>query len=234
MKTGFEQPEMSLGITDMISYSHRTKSSHHPAFLSYYPQNGNPRGRVFYNEEAWRILSLKVPPLRKNGDFSPDLCSLCSKWKELLDKATSQRGGSGEKETAPASIIETIQSYRRRYAVKGMVLLSHLSEKKERSYLFVLERLDQDGMHLSKAVRQLNLNRREQEIVRLLIRGLGNKEIAYTLGLSLNTVKGYMKYLMGKLSVRSRVEIVSMLLTERPDPGHSSHPSPPSSQITSP
>src|SRR5512139_441147 len=108
MKTGFEQPEMALGIKDMVPNSHWTKSSHHPAFLSYYPQNGTPRGRVFYNEEAWRILSMKVPPLRKNGGSSPDICTLCSKWKGLLDKAIDQRGESGEKETGSPNIIETI------------------------------------------------------------------------------------------------------------------------------
>ena len=236
IKTGFEQPGVSLRISDMIPNSHQTKPSHHPAFLFYYPQNGKPRGRVFYNEEAWRILSMKVPPVRKNRGSSLDICSFCSKWKGLLDKATDQRGGSGEKEAVPPNIVDTIQSYRRQYVVKGIVLLDDLSdtEKKDRSYLFVLERMDQDSMHLSRVVRQLNLNRREQEIVRLLIRGLGNKEIAHALGLSLNTVKGYMKFLMGKLAVRSRVEIVSILLTENSDSKNTFHPSPPSPQITSP
>src|SRR5512139_1406965 len=140
MKTGFEQPEMTLGISNMVPNGHRAKSSHHPAFIFYYPQDGKPRGRVFYNEEAWRILSMKVPPLRKNGGSSLDLCSLCSKWKGLLDKAIKQRNGSGEIETANPNSIETIQSYRRQYAVKGVVLLEGFSNAptKERSYLFVL------------------------------------------------------------------------------------------------
>jgi DNA-binding NarL/FixJ family response regulator len=94
--------------------------------------------------------------------------------------------------------------------------------------------MEQDSMHLSWAARQLNLNRREQEIVRLLVRGLGNKEIAFALGLSLNTIKGYMKLLMGKLNVRSRTEIVSLLLTVGPDLTNSFHQFPPSPQIVSP
>jgi len=236
VKTGLEQPEMSLRVSDLTPNSHRARSSHHPAFLFYYPQNGKPRGRVFYNEEAWRILSMKVPPLRKNGGSSLDICSLCSKWKGLLDKAINQRAGSDEKEAAAPSSIETIQSYRRQYVVKGIVLLDDLSntEKKERSYLFVLERMEQDSMHLSQAARHLNLNRREQEIVRLLVGGLGNKEIAFALGLSLNTIKGYMKLLMGKLKVRSRTEIISILLTGAPDFTKPFHQFPPSPQMTSP
>ncbi len=122
------------------------------------------------------------------------------------------------------------------HTVKGIVLSDGTSDvrKKERSYLFVLERMDQASLNLSRAARQLNLNRREQEIVRLLIRGHGNKEIAFALGLSLNTIKGYMKLLSAKLKVRSRTEIISMLLTGGQDFTNSFHPFPPSPQITSP
>ena len=236
MKTGLEQPEMTSGVSDITPNSHRSKSSHHPAFLFYYPQNGIHRGRVFYNEEAFHILSMKVPPLRKNGGSSLDICSLCSKWKGLLDKAINQRAGSDEKESVAPNSIETIQSYRRQYVVKGVVLLEGFSNapKKGRSYLFVLERMDQDSLNLSRAARQLNLNRREQEIVRLLVGGLGNKEIAFALGLSLNTIKGYMKLLMGKLKVRSRTEIISILLTGAPDVTKPFHQFPPSPPMTSP
>ena len=236
MKAGLDQPGMSFGISDITANSYRAKSSHHPAFLFYYPQNGKPHGRVFYNEEAWRILSMKVPPLRKNGGSSFDICSLCLKWKGVLDKAISQWTGSDQKETVAPNSIETIQSYRRQYVVKGVVLLEGHSntQTKGRSYLFVLERMDQDSLNLSRAARQLNLNRREQEIVRLLIRGHGNKEIAFALGLSLNTIKGYMKLLSAKLKVRSRTEIISMLLTGGQDFTNSFHPFPPSPQITSP
>ncbi len=213
MKPGLEQPEMPVNASDITL--DRAKSSH-LAFVFYYPNNGKPRGRIFYNEEALRILSTKVSPPQNNGDFFSEILSLCTKWKGLLDKSIQQRSGSGEKESVLPGFIEVIQSYQKQYEVKGIILSDDFSntQKQERSYLFVLERTDQGSMHLSRAARNLNLNRREQQIVRLLIRGLGNKEIAHTLGLSLNTVKGYMKFLMRKLAVRSRVEIVSVLLTD--------------------
>jgi hypothetical protein len=90
-----------------------TRSTHHPAFVFYYLHDGNPRGSTSYNKEAWRILSLKVPSLKKNGGSLPDMCSLCSKWKGLLDKAINQRTGSREREDAAPDFIEIIQSYRR-------------------------------------------------------------------------------------------------------------------------
>ena len=76
---------------------------------------------------------------------------------------------------------------------------------------------------IAVAVRLAPLNRREggdvgvreQEIVRLLLTGGGNKEIAHRLRLSENTIKGYMKLLMRKLGVNNRAGIIAALLMEK-------------------
>jgi DNA-binding NarL/FixJ family response regulator len=52
------------------------------------------------------------------------------------------------------------------------------------------------------------LSSREQELLKLLARGLANKEIAALLGLSLHTVKSYLADLFSKLKVTSRTEAV--------------------------
>jgi DNA-binding CsgD family transcriptional regulator len=237
METARDQLETFVEARDITPNGRlRTKSSHHPAFVFYYPRDGKDRGRIFYNEEAWRILSLKVPPLKKGGGSPSNISSLCSKWKGLLDKTINQQSGSAQKGAAAPKFIETIQSYRRQYLVKGIILLEAPldTRKKERSYLFVMERTEHESVNLLKAARQLNLNRREQEIVRLLVKGLGNKEIAFALGLSLNTVKGYMKLLMGRLRVRNRVGIISILLTQSPDSIDSVQPLPQLPQFTLP
>jgi DNA-binding CsgD family transcriptional regulator len=49
---------------------------------------------------------------------------------------------------------------------------------------------------------------REDQIVRLLLRGKTNREIAVSLKISEKTVKNYMTILMQKLSVRNRLEVV--------------------------
>jgi LuxR family maltose regulon positive regulatory protein/serine/threonine-protein kinase PknK len=53
------------------------------------------------------------------------------------------------------------------------------------------------------------LNAREVDILRLLDRGLSNKEIARNLGLTINTVKWYLKSIYTKLGVARRGESVS-------------------------
>jgi two-component system response regulator DevR len=58
------------------------------------------------------------------------------------------------------------------------------------------------------------LSLREVEILRLIAHGLTNKEIGGQLHLSENTVKGYVKDILSKLSVHNRIEAV-LLAKER-------------------
>ncbi|RDJ27263.1 DNA-binding response regulator [Bosea caraganae] len=59
-----------------------------------------------------------------------------------------------------------------------------------------------------QAVDTAKLSVREEQIVRLLLCGKRNSEIARTLVLSEKTVKGYMTNLMNKLRARNRLEVV--------------------------
>jgi DNA-binding NarL/FixJ family response regulator len=56
------------------------------------------------------------------------------------------------------------------------------------------------------------LTNRELEILRLLAKGISNKDIALRMGLSLRTVKGYVGDLFLKLNVASRTEAVIVSL----------------------
>jgi DNA-binding NarL/FixJ family response regulator len=52
------------------------------------------------------------------------------------------------------------------------------------------------------------LSRREEEVMRLVADGLGNREIAECLGLSEHTVKNYLFHIFDKLGISNRVELV--------------------------
>lgn len=68
-----------------------------------------------------------------------------------------------------------------------------------------------------KAAEAVRFSIREDQIVRLLLRGKTNKEIAISLKISEKTVKNYMTILMQKLHARNRLEVViaAQKLSER-------------------
>jgi DNA-binding CsgD family transcriptional regulator len=53
---------------------------------------------------------------------------------------------------------------------------------------------------------------REQQILALLLQGLGTQEMAETLGLAANTIKAFIRLVMVKMGVRSRAAIVTKIL----------------------
>jgi DNA-binding NarL/FixJ family response regulator len=65
-----------------------------------------------------------------------------------------------------------------------------------------------DASLRKRAAQAINLSLREEQIVRLLLRGRTNKEIASHLTISEKTVKHYMTALMQKLNARNRTEVV--------------------------
>ena len=184
------------------------------AYIIYRPKTKTSKNFLFYNEEAWRILSLSDLFPKKGKSSSPDISALCSKWKGLLDKKNDEQKVNNK----GGDYIDIFQSRRRQYAVRRMTLASNPShlKKHEKQYLFTLERICHDNINLSRIFRQWNLNHREREIVQLLLADRSNKEIASALGLSINTVKGYMKLLTKKLGVSTRTGIISTLLTGKP------------------
>jgi DNA-binding CsgD family transcriptional regulator len=189
-------------------------SSSSNAFLIYRPQSTVTEEMVFYNKEAWRILSLSDRSPKKGGPSHPEICSICSNWRELLEKRSVDPVESIQGEDSEVYFIELIKSCRRLYSVRGLLLSGHQHslQKRETHFMFILERICPDRVNLPLISRQWNLNNREQDVVRLLLEERSNKEIAHFLGLSLNTVKGYMKLLMRKLGVTAeRVLLLAFL-----------------------
>jgi DNA-binding CsgD family transcriptional regulator len=64
------------------------------------------------------------------------------------------------------------------------------------------------------------LTQREQDITRLIARGLSTAEIAETLSLSAHTVRDYVKAIFEKVGVRTRGELVARIFTEHYAPMH--------------
>ncbi len=62
---------------------------------------------------------------------------------------------------------------------------------------------------LERSPHEVDLSRRETEVVRLVARGFTNKEITEQLGVSIKTVETYKARSMEKLGIKTRADIVS-------------------------
>jgi two-component system nitrate/nitrite response regulator NarP len=62
--------------------------------------------------------------------------------------------------------------------------------------------------------RHCRLSKREGELVNLVALGLSNKEIAYTLGIAVGTVKVYLSRIFDKLGVSDRYELALLVLRQ--------------------
>jgi DNA-binding CsgD family transcriptional regulator len=186
------------------------------AYIIYRSGTKAAKTQLFFNDESKSIL---FPPVPEQGKTSlPEISSLCSKWKEILDRRQDEINGSADGESSEnkwKGYIDIFQSWRRRYTVRGILLSeqTRISKRKGKSYLFIIERFKPENLNLTEVFRHWNLNHREQEIVRLILRDFGNKEIAKHLGISINTVKAYMKLLLRKVGVHTRAGVISTLLT---------------------
>lgn len=82
---------------------------------------------------------------------------------------------------------------------------------------FVLAALSAAPSYQLDSKRLTPLSVREREVVRCLVEGLTNREIAETLGISQHTVKNYMFKIFDKLGVSNRVELVFQVLSGSAD-----------------
>ena len=76
--------------------------------------------------------------------------------------------------------------------------------------LVVSERVVSTAAPAADAQAGAALTARELDVLRLVARGLGNKEIAADLGITTHTVKYHLTAVLEKLGVRSRTEAVSL------------------------
>ena len=65
----------------------------------------------------------------------------------------------------------------------------------------------------SRPADEVRLSQRETEVLGLIARGLGNKEIADRLSLSVETIRSYLKNIYEKMHVHSRAEAVAKYIT---------------------
>lgn len=184
------------------------------AYIIYRPKTADADELVTYSSAAYQICSFPFASPPKDVNIGRELSAMCARWRKILLKKLSAEEDSHQCGDTRPVFIDLYQSGRRSYAVRGLLLsgAGDASSQGTEYLLFLLERVQSDFLNISQIARQLNLNKREQDLIKLLLTDLGNKQIAHSLGLSLNTVKTYLKLLMRKLGVTSRAGIIARLI----------------------
>jgi DNA-binding NarL/FixJ family response regulator len=78
-----------------------------------------------------------------------------------------------------------------------------------------LARHDGDGEERTQQVPAPKLTDREMEVLRLVARGMNNRDIARELFISENTVKNHVRNILEKLQIHSRMEAVMIAVREK-------------------
>jgi len=100
------------------------------------------------------------------------------------------------------------------FCCRGFFIDERRSQVKQPFHIMILiERmsLERHGIDLEKLQPQFGLTNRQLEIMKPLLSGASNKEIADKLCLSEDTIKGHLKHIMRQMGVSSRTELLSMI-----------------------
>ena len=119
---------------------------------------------------------------------------------ELFEAITLGANGYLLKDSTPDEIISQLDA-----VIVGAIAIAS-------SGVTMLAQHLSDSNHLSRPVRQedkFELTEREQQTLQLITRGMSNKLIARQLGISDGTVKVYVKNLLRKLNMSSRLELAA-------------------------
>ena len=106
------------------------------------------------------------------------------------------------KDISPDFLVEAIRHVSQGKYVVGEQLMTQ--KEIERWLAEAYERFG--GLWIDADEKFMPLSPREMEILKLITRGLSNKEIAYTLGISHQTVKNHMTSILRKLDVEDRTQ----------------------------
>jgi len=158
---------------------------------------------ILFNAEAIQILSYpaKLPNVRHPEAF------VAGKIRSSLIRPDH---------SAESRFVTEFRSGRRRYLCRAFFVDTPDKGPSHASIAVLLERGTSGLIALSQVSEQFNLTGREREALEYLMQGLSSKEIADRMNISSNTVKTFLRLIMIKMGVSSRMAIVRKIITTKP------------------
>lgn len=158
---------------------------------------------ILFNAEAIQILSYpaKLPNARRPEAF------LAGKIRSSLIRPNP---------SSESPFVTEFRSGRRRYLCRAFLVDTQDKGPSHASIAVLLERGSSALIALSQVSQQFNLTGREREALEYLVQGLSSKEIADRMNISCNTVKTFLRLIMIKMGVSSRMAVVRKIITTKP------------------
>jgi two-component system NarL family response regulator len=123
--------------------------------------------------------------------------------EDLVESLRSGATGYLLKDASVDEVADAIRSVARGQGVISPTMTAKLLER----FGALLRRVPDD--------RESRLTVRELDVLRLVVKGLSNREIARDLFISQNTVKNHVRNILEKLHVRTRTEAATLAMRER-------------------
>lgn len=111
------------------------------------------------------------------------------------------------KDVQPSELLPAI-----RVAASGMYLINGVKMNKTEAFRWLFKWVDAYSSPSAPTAKIEMISAREMEVLTLLTRGASNKELAYALNISLQTVKNHVSSLMRKLHVQDRTQAAVLAL----------------------
>lgn len=171
----------------------------------------NQDGQVLYvNHDAKSLLealTAKSPsPSPEHGLLPQIVYQLYTQFRETAGGANTAPVGSSMPTVNRVCIHEGIV-----FLFRALLLQKQGTGRDAMHIMVLIEKVSQ-GVRIDQFVQSTNLTEREQAVVRLLLEGKTNKEVASCMNIGEYTVKDHVKRIMKKLNVTTRAGIVAKIL----------------------
>lgn len=170
---------------------------------------------VYLNPIAVEMLrGLSLNGSRPSSSRKTDEIAVPKEIFDLYDdlKKNFHHSANGQGDRLP-SLITLIPFHKENYCCRGFFLDDPtVSSKKTPHIMVLIEKVSQHRqVNLKEFKERFLLTERQMDLLKLLLNGSTNKEMADTLCVTEDTIKGHLKHVMRRLGVNTRTEILSML-----------------------
>lgn len=171
----------------------------------------NQDGHILYvNQDAKGLLealTAKSPsPSPNHGPLPQIVYQLYTQFKENINGIGPDLLGSSMPTVNRVCIHEGVV-----FLFRALLLQKQGTSRDSMHIMVLIEKVSQ-GVRIDQFVQSTNLTEREQAVVRLLLEGKTNKEVASCMDIGEYTVKDHVKRIMKKLNVTTRAGIVAKIL----------------------